>query len=137
MQNIVVDAGPLIALFDGGDSRHRDALHFFKVVEARLVTNIAVITETAHMLSFSTGAVVDFLGWVGKTFQIDTETIADLPRTIEIMGKYADLPADFADASLLAMCERAGIERIATLDSDFEVYRLHDRKRLVNVFDEG
>ena len=59
------------------------------------------------------------------------------PRIIEIMGKYADLPADFADASLLALCERAGIDRIATLDRDFAVYRLRNRKRLVNVFDGG
>lgn len=137
MQSIVVDAGPLISLFDGGDSRHRDALCFFELAEAKFVTNLAVITETAHMLSFSTGAVGDFLGWIGTTFQIDTGTIADLPRIIEIMGKYADLPADFADASLLALCERAGIDRIATLDRDFEVYRLRNRKRLVNVFDEG
>ena len=65
---------------------------------------------------------------------IDRETAPDLPRIIEIMKKYSDLPADFADASLLAMCERRGIREVATLDKDFDVYRTADRKRLRNVF---
>jgi uncharacterized protein len=50
------------------------------------------------------------------------------------MEKYEDLPADFADASLLALSERSGIELIATFDSDFDIYRTRTRKRLKNVF---
>jgi len=50
------------------------------------------------------------------------------------LKKYDDLPADFADASLVAMCERRGIAEVATLDSDFDVYRTADRKHLRNVF---
>ena len=49
------------------------------------------------------------------------------------MEKYEDLPADFADASLLALCERRGIETIASFDKDFDVYRTKGRKRLRNV----
>ena len=52
---------------------------------------------------------------------IDGETAPDLPRIIEIMKKYADLPADFADASLVALCERRGIDTVATLDRHFDV----------------
>jgi predicted nucleic acid-binding protein len=44
-----------------------------------------------------------------------------------------DLPADFADASLVALCERRGIEHIATFDKDFLVYRMADNKSLTNV----
>ena len=50
------------------------------------------------------------------------------------MRKYADLPADLADASLVAMCERRGIAAVATLDQHFDVYRTVDRRRLRNVF---
>jgi predicted nucleic acid-binding protein len=56
------------------------------------------------------------------------------PRIVEIMRKYADLPADFADAALVAMCERRGIGSVASLDRHFDVYRTADRKRLRNVF---
>jgi predicted nucleic acid-binding protein len=77
----------------------------------------------------------DFLAWAGSSaLLIDAKTIDDLPRILEIMRTYADLPADFADASLLAMCERRGIASVATLDQHFDVYRTRDRKRLRNVF---
>ena len=69
--------------------------------------------------------------------EIDRLTAGDLPRIIEIMRKYSDLPADFADASLVAMCERRGITSVATLDRHFEVYRTRDRKRFRNVFLRG
>ena len=61
-------------------------------------------------------------------------TVADIPRIIVIMKKYDDLPADLADASLLAVCERRNIREVATLDREFDIYRTADRKRLRNVF---
>jgi predicted nucleic acid-binding protein len=75
-----------------------------------------------------------FLTWAAGALEIDQQTVGDLPRIIEIMTKYADLPADFADASLVALCERRGIASVATLDKHFDVYRTRDRKRLRNVF---
>ncbi len=35
----------------------------------------------------------------------------------------ADLPADFADLSLIAISERLNLPRIVTLDSDFNIYQ--------------
>ena len=134
MPSVAVDTGPLIALFDRDDRHHQSARRFFENVEDDLVTNIAIVTETTQMLDFATGAARDFLGWVGDAIEINGATKGDLARIAEIMAKYADLPADFADASLVAMCERAGIERVATLDKDFDVYRLGNRKRLTNTF---
>jgi predicted nucleic acid-binding protein len=66
--------------------------------------------------------------------EVDENSSADLPCIIAVMNKYADLPADLADASIVAMCERRGIAEVATLDADFDVYRTTDRKRLRNVF---
>jgi hypothetical protein len=41
------------------------------------------------------------------------------------MLKYADLPMDFADATLVHVANREGIRQIFTLDHrDFAVYRL-------------
>ena len=92
-----------------------------------------MITEVTHLLDFSPLAMADFLAWV-QICDIDMATNEDLPRIIKIMAKYADLPADFADASLVALCERRGIQQIATLDSDFDVYRIDGRNEFVNVF---
>jgi len=133
--SIAVDAGPLIALFRGSDSHHDDAVAFMRRIDKPLVTNFVVISEVAALISRSFQTA--FLGWARGALSIDRETATDLPRIIAIMDKYADLPADFADASLVALCERRGIREVATLDSDFNVYRTADRKRLHNVFFSG
>ncbi len=40
------------------------------------------------------------------------------------MTKYADLPMDFADASLVALGERLKLRKVFTLDRrDFRLYR--------------
>jgi predicted nucleic acid-binding protein len=47
-----------------------------------------------------------------------------LNRTRRLMEQYRDLPMDLADASLVALAEERGLERIFTLDNDFRIYRL-------------
>lgn len=133
MPSIAIDAGPLIALFNRGDKHHTRALDFFAATKDKLVTNMAVVTETVHLLDFSRGAVGDFLSWIGASIEFDMNTHTDLPRIAAILDKYVDLPADFADASLVAMGERLGIENVATLDRDFDVYRLANGRALGNL----
>ena len=62
--------------------------------------------------------------------------MGDLPRIRAILDKDADLPADFADASLVALCERLKVIRVASVDSDFMIYRTRDRRPLRNLFFE-
>ena len=50
------------------------------------------------------------------------------------MAKYADLPADFADASLVALCERIRSTTVASVDSDFTIYRTASRQVFRNLF---
>lgn len=65
---------------------------------------------------------------------IDTGTVDDLPQIRALLAKYADLPADFADASLVALCDRIKIWDIASVDSDFTLYRGRDKQRFHNRF---
>ena len=46
----------------------------------------------------------------------------DFTRIAELNARYADLPGDFADLSLIAISERLDISAIATFDSDFDIY---------------
>ena len=133
MPSVVVDSNILYALFDASDRSHSLAKAFISTSGGRLVSNVPVLTEVAYMLEHSKRSQLRFLQFADRALAIDMETPVDLPRIIEIMDKYADLPADFADAALLAQCERTGIDRIATLDSDFEVYRMANGRPLVNV----
>ena len=53
----------------------------------------------------------------------------DMPRLKELMWRYRDLPMDFADAALVRVAERDGLDTVFTIDrSDFSVYRLGKRK---------
>ena len=56
------------------------------------------------MLDFARQAQRDFLFWTETAITVDDETRADFPRIRAILEKYGDLPADFADASLVALC---------------------------------
>jgi uncharacterized protein len=132
--SIVVDAGPLIALFDRDDRYHRRAVEFVRGCEARLITNLPVITEAAFLLRFSVEAQRDLLIWTHRAVEIDSATSADLPRIATLLDKYRDLPADFADASLVALAERSHILQIASVDKDFTVYRALGKRAFENVF---
>jgi predicted nucleic acid-binding protein len=132
--SIVVDAGPLVALFDRDDGHHRRAIEFIRTRALRLITNLPVLTEATFLLRFSVAAQRDLLWWAHKCIEIDQDTSTDLPRIITILEKYHDLPADFADASLVALAERLNVSRVASVDRDFAIYRLAGKRRLENVF---
>jgi len=134
--SILVDAGPLIALFDRDDRHHRRAVEFVGTCRSRLVTNMPVLTEATFLLRFSMEAQRDLLLWAHRSLEIDHATSADLPRIAELLDKYRDMPADFADASLIALAERLNLSRVASVDSDFAVYRALGKRALVNVFFE-
>jgi uncharacterized protein len=134
--SIAVDAGPLIALFDRDDRHHRRAVEFVGACRSRLVTNMPVLTEATFLLRFSVEAQRDLLLWAHRSLDIDQATPADLPRIAALLDKYRDLPADFADASLIALAERLNLSRVASVDSDFDIYRALDKCALVNAFFE-
>jgi len=61
MKKILIDSGPLIALFDASDKYHNKAVTFIKSNKYPLVTTIASITETLHLLNFNRNAQIDFI----------------------------------------------------------------------------
>lgn len=86
------------------------------------------------MLSGDHDVMTRCLQWILDNLDIDSDTTADLPRALEIVMKYQDLPADLADASLVALCERRDTNLVASIDSDLNVYRMRKSKKLENVF---
>jgi uncharacterized protein len=135
--SIIVDAGPLIALFDRDDRHHRRAVEFVQGNSARLVSNLPVLTEASFVLRFSVDAQRDLLWWAHQALEIDQGTVADLPRIIALLQQYRDLPAAFADVSLVALAERLNLKRIASFDRDFLIYRPSGKGRFENVLPRG
>ena len=138
-RRVVVDSGPLVALFSRRDGDHRRALEFFEVwQDADHATTLAVVTEVVYLLDFRRDAQLDFLQLIqAGAIEVISLEARDWDRIIELSKKYADLPIDFADATLVAICERLGTRQIATVDSDFQVYRYLNRHAFENVFLAG
>jgi len=129
MSEILIDSGPLIALFDRSDKYHVASIEFIKQNKSQLITTIASITETLNLLDFSRDAQIDFLAWVNAgAVTIENVTSDDFTRIKELTIKYSDLPMDFADACLVLLGEKLNINSIATIDRDFDIYRLKGKK---------
>ncbi len=121
----LVDAGPLVAVFDADDKQHAACLDALKDLRGTLHTVWPAVTEALHLLSFSLQAQDGVLEWIASGSLAPLEiNPSDLPRVRELMNKYRDLPMDFTDASLVAVAERVDIRRIFTVDRrDFKLYR--------------
>jgi predicted nucleic acid-binding protein len=132
---ILIDAGPLIALFDKTDAYHDAILRFLQGKRYSFVSTIAVLTEVSHMLDFDVRAQVGFFNWVTeKGVRLVDITREDIFRVVQLTQKYADLPMDFADATLVVAAEKEGLASIISIDRDFDVYRLPGKQRIANVF---
>ncbi len=134
MANTLIDAGPLIALFDRDDRFHKSVSQFFRTYKGRLLSTWPVLTETAHMLDFRIDVQTDFLKWIQRgAVEIAHLDRTHLNRIIELTETYANVPMDLADASLMVIAEQLNIREIITIDSDYAVYRTGNNEYLNNL----
>ncbi len=134
MKKVLIDSGPLIALFDASDKYHSKAVDFVKSSKYPLVTTIASVTETLHLLDFNRNAQIDFIDWVHKgAVEIHNIENCDFKRLKELTDKYRDLPMDFADSCLVYLAEKLSLNTIATIDRDFTIYRIKGRRKFKSI----
>jgi uncharacterized protein len=137
MKSILIDAGPIIALFNKNDKYHHKVLSYLKEFNGKLFCTWPVITEVSQMLGFSVGAQIDFLKWVrAGALEIAPIELADIERIIQLAGKYANVPMDLADASLVLIAEKIKIKEILTIDNDYYIYRTVHKEMLSNVLEK-
>lgn len=133
INSILIDSGPIIALFDRDDSYHTRIKNYIKDNNFNLITTTAVVTEVSHMLSFNVNVQISFLEWIIREGIILYEIKQNqFKRIIDLTKKYSDLPMDFADATLVIAAEHTGIRRIISIDSDFDIYRLPGKELIQN-----
>lgn len=123
---ILVDTGPLVALFDPSDRDHEVTHSVLGSISEPIYTTEAILTEVLHMLeagSKGSEGVKEFIlqGYISLS---PISNIA-LERCFELMDKYVDLPMDFADATLISLAEQFKTDKVFTLDfRDFRTYRI-------------
>lgn len=125
---VLIDTGPLVACFNPHDSEHASCLEKLRLLKGRrLVTTLAIVTETLYLLDFSLSNQKKFLQFLA-TGVIELEELEpdDFLTLADLMQKYQDCPMDFGDATLVVLANRLQTHQIFTLDHhDFSIYRTH------------
>jgi len=134
---IIADTGFWIALFNRRDAYHTFAKQRLPLLMEPLVTTLPVMTETCYLLQQQVGvtyAVAFLRGRRREVFSLFALDDRHLERMADLMVRYADLPMDFADASLVILAESLGHGRILTTDRrDFSVYRWRENQVFNNL----
>ena len=138
---IAVDTGYFYALTDRRDAWHARALAATeRLAGEHMVTTWPVLTESCHLLTASLGVeyaselMADVADGGIDVWIPPAEAVARIPA---LMRKYAALPMDLADASLVLLAEHLGHGRILSTDErDFGAYRWKTRKPFKNVLAE-
>jgi len=121
---VLLDTGVIVALLDRGERCHARCVTILQGLERPLVTCEAAIAESAYLLRGLPGAPETVLQNVERgVFQIPFQLSRSAAPARNIMRKYRDLPADFADACLIHLADELNTEDILTLDGDFRLYR--------------
>ena len=127
---VLVDTGPLVALFDPSDAEHERCKRALgQLRRCRRVTSLAVLTEAVYLLGFSPRAQHALLAFVAAgAVEIADFSAAQVSRAAALMARFANLPMDFADATVVVLAEYFQTTSVFTLDRrDFSVYRLGRR----------
>lgn len=124
---IIADTGFWVALANDRDGYHHLAIDALSRLHEPLITTWPVLTETCHLLLSRRGIEAE-LGFI-RSYQQGAFRIFDLREEhsgilLRLMEKYADLPMDLADASLVILAEELHDGRILSTDRrDFQTYR--------------
>jgi predicted nucleic acid-binding protein len=120
----LIDAGPLIALIRQDDRDHRVCVRALASLPSPVATTWPVVTEAVHVVETPRGKDAIFEMLERRSLQLLPLDAGDIPRIRSLIHKYRTQPMDLADATLVRVAERDGLNRIFTLDTDFRVYRL-------------
>ena len=116
---LLVDTGPLLAAADRDDPDHLACRGLLEDDPGPLVTSTLVIAEAAYLIDRQLGPAAEaalFSSLASGDLSVEDLGRPDWGRVAELVRTYADIRLGGADASLVALAERLGATRVATLD---------------------
>jgi predicted nucleic acid-binding protein len=139
MNACLLDTGPLVALLDRSEPSHALVRKFVASLSGtRLITTGGVVTEAFYFLS----DVQDGPARLASFLEASATEVRDvfgpnaLAAAVRLMNKYADIPMDFPDATLVWTAEQTGTDSIMTLDRrGFSSFRFAKNRRFDLVLD--
>jgi predicted nucleic acid-binding protein len=134
---VLVDSGPLIALFNAADRWHAPVLDWLRLnPRASLLSTWPVATEVCALLArrIHNDCALDFLRWAqrgGLALQPAVE--GSVTEVLRLSERFASRPFDLADASIAETAARLKLRHVLSIDADFDVYRDRNGKALLNL----
>lgn len=129
---VLVDAGPLVAILSERDQHYGVCFSAAKLLRGPFYTSWPVVTEAAYLLREQPGAVEKLLGRIRDSkLHLVPLGVGDVDGILAILTQYADQAFDLADATLMYLAEREGIEHVFTIDHrHFSLFRTTNGRAL-------
>jgi hypothetical protein len=116
---LICDTGPLYAAMDRADADHEVCARLLAESVEALLVPAPVVVELDWLAENRLGpeAFAAFLDDLADGAIAVADLLrADYVRVRELLARYADLKLGFVDAAVVAVVERLGEPRLATLD---------------------
>lgn len=116
---MIIDTGVLLAAADDSDRHHQACADLIETDPGPLITTALVVAETGYLIERQLGPLAEaglYRSIAAGDLLVEALTASDYQRVAELIERYADLGLGGTDASQIAVAERLGITRIATID---------------------
>ncbi len=138
-KELIIDTGFFIAILSKTDQFHIQALKLKNTINKRQwITTWPVLTEVCHLLvSRNATQVVSHLFQMYESggYEIFSISRQHTSKILKLLEKYANLPMDLADASLVLLADEMGHGDIVSTDiRNFETYKWKSHKPFHNLF---
>ena len=116
---LILDTGPLYASLDRSDQDHVACRALIEGAHEALVIPAPVLVEVDYWIQqrLNPGVLVALLADIEAGAYVVADVVReDHTRIRELCDRYADADIGFVDAAVLAIVERLGESKLATLD---------------------
>ena len=131
-RSVLIDAGPLVAIVSRQDAHHERCVAELAALPTPLLTCWPVVAEAFWLVRQNPAAVAGlFRGFADSLWALAPIGPESLSWLEAFLKRYHKIGAQLADACLVYLAEREGIDTVFTLDRrDFSVYRYGKNRRL-------
>ncbi len=116
---ILLDTSGLLSYLDVRSREHADCVSALESSIGPYLLSPFVLAELDHMVSDRLGAdaAMELLGEVaGGVYRLEPLDAADITAAHDVLTRFRDLRAGLADASVVVLSRRYGVDDVLTLD---------------------